>query len=231
MTVYGNRHRSGLTPDIRNPQPKQDVMPRRMIAVVVGILFLVQMVTAMIGTSLIQAFVDGDTARAPMTIGLLFMMGSGLAVVGIGLLMYPVLKVVNQRLAIWYPILRIVEFIVSTAFGVYLLAQLQVVPNHLLWTYVPTGLGGLLLTYLLYVSRLVPRPIAVLGLLGYALVSLGVPLGLVGVLDTNKGAGLALLAPGGLFEVVCMPIWLIAKGFNPPTSEQQLIAPTLATTS
>jgi hypothetical protein len=58
-----------------------------------------------------------------------------------------------------------------------------------------------------------------------------VPLGLVGVLDTNKGAGLALLAPGGLFEVVCMPIWLIAKGFNPPTSEQQLIAPTLATTS
>ncbi len=115
MTVYGNRHRSGLTPDIRNPQPKQDVMPRRMIAVVVGILFLVQMVTAMIGTSLIQAFVDGDTARAPMTIGVLFMMGSGLAVVGIGLLMYPVLKVVNQRLAIWYPILRIVEFIVSTA--------------------------------------------------------------------------------------------------------------------
>lgn len=35
-------------------------MPRRMIAVTVGILFIVQMVTAMIATSLIQGFVDGN---------------------------------------------------------------------------------------------------------------------------------------------------------------------------
>ena len=46
--------------------------------------------------------------------------------------------------------------------GVHLLVQLQVVPNHLLWVYVPTGLGGLILTYLLFVARLVPRPIAAL---------------------------------------------------------------------
>lgn len=32
----------------------------------------------------------------------------------------------------------------------------------------------------------------------------------------NKGTGLALLAPGGLFEFVFMPIWLIAKGFGSP---------------
>ncbi len=206
-------------------------MPRRMIAVIVGILFFVQMVTAMIGTSLIQAFVDGDTARAPMTIGVLLTMCSGLAVVGIGVLMYRVLKPVNRSLAIWYPILRIVEFTVSAVCGVYLLAQLQAVPNHILWVYVPTGLGGLVLTYLLYVSRLVPRPIAVLGLVGYVLLSLGVPLDLIGVLDMNNGPGLALLAPGGLFEAVCLPIWLIAKGFNTPTSEQELRARTLATTS
>ena len=35
------------------------------------------MVTAMFGTSLIQAFVDGDTDRAPMTVGVLLMMCSG----------------------------------------------------------------------------------------------------------------------------------------------------------
>ena len=64
--------------------------------------------------------------------------------------------------------LRIVEFTVSAACGLYLLTQLQVVPNHLLWVYVPTGIGGLVLNYLLFVSRLVPRPIAVLGLVGYA---------------------------------------------------------------
>lgn len=193
-------------------------MSRRKIAITVGILFVVQMVTAMFGTSLVQAFVDGDTARAPLTLGVLLMMCSGVAVVGIGILMYQVLKEVNRRLALWYPVLRIAEFAVSAACGVYLLTQLQVVPNHMLWVYVPTGIGGLVLTYLLFVSRLVPRPIAVLGIVGYALLSLGVPLDLLGVLDMNAGLGLALLAPGGLFEVLVLPVWLIAKGFRTPTS-------------
>ena len=49
-------------------------MSRRKIAVTVGILFFVQMVTAMVGTSLIQAFVDGDTDEAPLTAGVLLMM-------------------------------------------------------------------------------------------------------------------------------------------------------------
>ena len=206
-------------------------MSRRMIAVTVGILFFVQMATAMVGTSLIEAFVDGDTDRAPLTVGVLLMMCSGLAVVAIGLLMYPILRPVNRRLAIWYPILRIVEFAVSAVCGVYLLAQLQVVPNHMLWVYIPTGIGGLILTYLLFVSRLVPRPIAALGFIGYALLTLGVPLDLLGVLDMNAGPGLVMLVPGGLFEAVVLPIWLIAKGFRSPSSEQELTSAALATTS
>ena len=206
-------------------------MSRRMIAVTVGILFVVQMVTAMVGTSLIQAFVDGDTERTPLTVGVLLMMCSGIAVVGIGLLMYQVLKTVNQRLAFWYPALRIIEFTVSAVCGVYLLAQLQVVPNHLLWVYIPTGIGGLILTYLLFVSRLVPRPIAILGLVGYASLSLGVPLDLLGVLHMNEGPGQVLLAPGGLFELVFMPIWLIAKGFRSQASTREFKSPALATTS
>lgn len=206
-------------------------MSRRMIAVTVGILFFVQMATAMIGTSLIQAFVDGDTERAPLTVGVLLMMCSGLAVVGIGLLMYPVLKTVNQRLAIWYPVLRISEFTVSAACGVYLLTQLQVVPNHLLWVYIPTGIGGLILSYLLFVSRLVPRPIAVLGLVGYGLFSLGVPLDLLGVLNMNEGLGMVILVPGFLFEFVVLPIWLIAKGFSSPSPTKQLTSPAMVTAS
>ena len=149
-----------------------------------------------------------------MTVGVLLMMCAGLAVVGIGLLMYPVLKEVNPRLAVWYPVLRITECLVSAACGVYLLAQSQVVPNHLLWVYVPTGVGGIILTYLLFVSRLVPRPIALLGLVGYVLLTIGVPLDLLGLLDMSEGAGLLLVVPGGLFELVFLPIWLIAKGFR-----------------
>ena len=187
-------------------------------ATAVGILFVVQMVTAMFGTSSIQAFLDGDADRASLTVGVLLMMCAGLTVVAIGLLMYPVLKSVSPGLAVWYPILRIVECLVSAACGVYLLARSEVVPNHMLWVYVPTGLGGMVLTYLLLVSGLVPRPVALLGLVGYVALTVGVPLDLLGVLDMDKGAGFLLLVPGGLFELVFLPTWLIAKGFRATTA-------------
>jgi hypothetical protein len=198
------------------PAVPTDATSTRRVATTVGVLFVVQMISAMFGTSLIQGFVDGDADRAPMTLGVLLMMGSGLAVVGIGLLMYPVLKTVDPRLAVWYPVLRITECLVSAACGVYLLANGEVVPHALLWVYIPTGVGGIILTYLLYVSRLVPRPIAVLGLVGYASLTIGIPLDLLGVLDLGQGAGMLLVVPGGLFELVVLPVWLIAKGFQAP---------------
>ena len=206
-------------------------MSRRKIAVSVGILFFIQMITGMIGTSLIQAFVDGDTDRTPVTVGVLLMMCSGLAVVGIGVLMYQVLKSVNHRLAFLYPVLRVAEFTVSTVCGIYLLAQMEVVPNYLLWVYIPTGIGGLVLNYLLFVSKLVPRPIAVLGFVGYVLLSAGVPLDLLGGLDINAAPGMVLLVPGLLFEFAVLPIWLIAKGFRSPSSSssQEFRSPALAT--
>ena len=52
--------------------------------------------------------------------------------------------------------------------------------------------------------------------MGYALLTLGVPLDLLGLLDMSAGAGLLLVVPGGLFEVVFLPIWLITKGFSAP---------------
>ena len=186
----------------------------RKVATSVGLLFIAQMVLALFGTSLIQAFTDGDAGRAQVTLGVLLMVGAGLAVVAIGVLMYPVLEDVNPGLAVWYPVLRIAEFVVSAACGIYLLARLEVVPNHLLWVYVPTGLGGVVLTYLLFVSRLVPRAIALLGLVGYAALTIGVPLDLFGVLDMSAGPGLLLVVPGGLFELVFLPAWLIIKAFN-----------------
>jgi hypothetical protein len=200
-------------------------LSRSKVAKAVGILFIVQMVTAMFGTSMIQAFVDGNPDRTPMTLGVALMACSGLAVVGIGLLMYPVLKQVNASLSVWYPILRVVECLVSAACGVYLLTFTQVVPNHLLWVYVPTGLGGIVLCYLLLVGRLVPRAIALLGLVGYAGLTIGVPLDLLGVLDMSAGAGMALVVPGGLFELVFLPIWLLVRGLKPLTVTDALTTP------
>jgi hypothetical protein len=186
------------------------------IAVTVGILFFFQLITFLIGSSLIQTYLDGDAGRATLTMGVLLEMLAGLAVVAIGFLMYRVLKTVDRKLALGYPIMRVLEFAVSAILAAYLLSQLQEFPNHLLWVYIPTGIGGLILNYLLFTSRMIPRPIAVLGLVGYTLLLLVVPLGLVGAVEEGSGVGLALLAPGGLYEFVVLPIWLIAKGFRSP---------------
>jgi hypothetical protein len=35
-----------------------------------------------------------------------------------------------------------------------------------------------------------------------------------GLIDVDQGAGLLVVLPGGLFELI-LPIWLIVKGFNP----------------
>jgi hypothetical protein len=49
---------------------------------------------------------------------------------------------------------------------------------------------------------------------GYGLLTIGVPLDLLGLLDMSEGAGLLLVVPGGLFELVFFPIWLITKGLS-----------------
>ena len=189
---------------------------QRKIAVAVGILFFFQLATFFVGSSMVQKYLDGDADRATLTMGVLFEMCSGLAVMTIGLLMYRVLKTVDARLALGYPIMRIVEFAVSATLALYLLTQLSEFPNRLLWVYIPTGIGGLILNYLFFKSGLVPRAISVLGFIGYALLLLVVPLDLVGVVHADAGAGLVMLAPGGVYEFLVLPIWLIAKGFRSP---------------
>ena len=203
-------------------------MSSRRIAVFVGLLFFFQLLTFAIGDSLVQRYLDGEAGEITLWLGVALEMCSGLAVVAIGLLMYQVLKAVDRQLALGYPVLRIVEFTVSAVLAIYLLSQLEEFPNHLLWVYIPTAIGGLILTYLLYISRMVPRPISILGLVGYSLLLLVVPLDLLGVVEADHGVGLAMLAPGGLFEFVILPIWLIAKGFRPPvvrTPESALAQP------
>jgi hypothetical protein len=72
------------------------------------------------------------------------------------------------------------------------------------------GLGSLFFCYLLLRSNLVPRFLAVWGLVGYAILAMGCVLEIIGF----AGAGLVATIPGGLFEIF-FAIWPIAKGFNP----------------
>lgn len=71
------------------------------------------------------------------------------------------------------------------------------------------GISGLILCYAFYKSRLIPRLLAVWGLVGYAIILCG------SVLEIMMGFDLLSIhaLPGGLWEVF-IGVWLIVKGFN-----------------
>ncbi|MGK0380193.1 MAG: hypothetical protein ACJA1Z_004027 [Patiriisocius sp.] len=70
------------------------------------------------------------------------------------------------------------------------------------------GFGGLLLCYVLYISKLVPRFFSVWGFIGYIVFIAGTILELFGY-----NVGVLLSIPGGLFEI-SLSVWLIIKGFK-----------------
>ncbi|HET8840649.1 MAG TPA: DUF4386 domain-containing protein, partial [Ktedonobacteraceae bacterium] len=70
------------------------------------------------------------------------------------------------------------------------------------------GLAGMLLNFVFYRARLVPRWIAIWGLVGYAIIFCGMVSEIMG-----SGLGLVSSLPGGLWEVF-IGVWLIVRGFN-----------------
>ena len=75
-------------------------------------------------------------------------------------------------------------------------------------------MNGVLLGYLMYSSRLVPQPLALLGLVGGPLLFASGIAVLFGVIEVGSvWQGISTL-PVAAFEVL-LGIWLIVKGFNP----------------
>jgi hypothetical protein len=69
-------------------------------------------------------------------------------------------------------------------------------------------IGGAFLSLLLLRTRLIPRPLAVWGLVGYAIFMAGLTAEIFGI-----HISLILSGPGGLFEIV-FACWLLFKGFR-----------------
>ncbi len=77
-----------------------------------------------------------------------------------------------------------------------------------------TGLGNLILFYILYKTKLVPRWLSSWGIIGNTLAMLASFLILFRLIDVITPQFIVLTAPLVLQEIV-LAIWLIAKGFNP----------------
>ena len=150
-----------------------------------------------------------------------------------GVLMFPVLKQHSERMAFGYFAARIVDSVFIAVMVLFVLLQIPLgseylkasVPNAFYlqalsavavqasqYAYAigmsALGLAGLMLNYVFYRAKLVPRLVAVWGLVGYAIIFIGMLSEVMG-----SGLGLASSIPGGLWEVF-IGVWLIAKGFS-----------------
>ena len=161
-----------------------------------------------------------------------------IANIGTAVVLFPILKRQNEVLALGYVTARIVECIFI---AVGLLSLLTVVTlrqeaagadttslvavgeslvalhdwTRLLGPGFVVGLGnGLLLGYLMYSSRLVPRGMAVLGLIGGPLIIASGVAVLLGVIEAGSVWQAIATIPEFFWEL-SLGIWLTVKGFNP----------------
>jgi hypothetical protein len=162
-----------------------------------------------------------------------------IANIGTAVVLYPVVKRVNEILALGFVTARVMEC-VFIAVGILSLltvvtlrqeaaagadaASLVTAGKTLValhdWTFLlgpgfVVGVGnGLILGYLMYSSRLVPRAMAVLGLIGGPLVMASGIAVILGVIEIGSAWQTLPAAPEFLWEL-SLAIWLMVKGFNP----------------
>ena len=230
---------------------EEDMNPNRRTAVLVGALFLISTATFIVSNVLMTPILGSPNFLAAvadhsqlMIAATLIGLIEGIATVGIAVALYPILKRQHPALALGYASMRIAELAVAAVgFGLgglllvtlsatatngassETLGTLLVALRHwtLMLVYVYTALGGLMLSYMLLRNRLVPRWLAVLGLIGYAALLGASVLDMLGLIDLVAGPGLVWLVPGGLFELL-LPIWLFARGFKLTASDSMRVA-------
>jgi hypothetical protein len=186
----------------------------RRAAISVALLFLTSTVTFLIGSALIDEFFAGSTTdRTSLIIGVLLEAYTGLAVAAIGFIVLPILRTFGKRLADGYLALRSIEALIIIGIGAYFIASRKYVENYDSFIYVATGSGGLMFSVLLYRSKLVPRWLSLLGVVGYCILLSGVMGVALNQVDFDTTSGMMFFVPGGLFEVL-LPLILLVRGFR-----------------
>ena len=213
--------------------------PSRRIALVTGVLFLITYLTSIPALYLFQPVLDdpagyiaGAGADNRILLGAFLEVILIIANIGTAVVLFPILKRQSEILALGYVTARVVE---CTFIAIGLLAVLGVVTlrqdapdaGSLAvslaaikdWTFLlgPGFIGvlgtGLILGYLMYRSGLVPRWMAMLGLVGGPLLSASGIAVLFDVLQfAGVGQGIATI-PEFLWELL-LGIYLTVRGFK-----------------
>lgn len=207
---------------------------------VAGLLFLVSTCAYLLGSGLLNPIFERPELLADLTLdqsiivtGLFLELINAIAVVGIAMLMYPVLKKHNEAFMLGYFASRVIEsaiLIISLIFPILLIMLSEefrdtetsgrpyvqmlskvAVESHLILfdlAMIVLSLGSLLFCYVLYRSRLVPQVLSIIGFIGYVGLLTSSCLAIAGL-----EVGAVLYIPGAIFEIV-LPLWLMVKGFN-----------------
>ena len=188
---------------------------------VMGALFLTAFVFYLAGNALVDS--AGDSA-ALISTGALLMLVNSVVVAGIGVLAVRILRPRHETSAYAYLAARTIEAVLLAVGVVFVLllvplagrpavpaAAAEILREGNRYCYqiamISLGVGSLLFCQALLRARLVPRPMALWGLVGYAVFLLGAVLEILG-----HRVGVALSAPGGLFELALGAL-LLLRGF------------------
>jgi hypothetical protein len=193
-------------------------------------------------------YIVGAGADSRIALGALLEMILIVANIGTAVVLFPILKRQNESLALGYVTARVME---SAFIAVGILSLLAVVTlrqdagaaggDSLVmdgrslvaihdWTFLlgpgwVVGLGnGLLLGYLMYRSGLVPRGMAMLGLIGGPLIIASGTGVLFDVFESGSGPQVIATVPEFLWEL-SLGIYLIVKGFKPSAITAGLASP------
>ena len=141
---------------------------------------------------------------------------SGAAVVGMAVLMFPILKPHNKNLTLGYVVVKIIDGVLIIVAAIILLSSSTLLLEVRDWIYVNStylfGIGFLILSYLFYQSKLVPRFISVWGLIASILLLASTLFNMMALSPTIPFFFSHLPV---ILNELFLAIWLIVKGFNP----------------
>jgi Domain of unknown function (DUF4386) len=181
-----------------------------------GALFLAGFLVYGIGFGLVSSVITApdfmSTLAANSTIlliGAFLMLLNTVVDIGKGVLFFPIAERKGKRTALVY-LAAITVQVVLLDLGVLFLLMLVPQANTLAYELGQGTLafGAVFMTWFLFRTRIVPRTLALWGVVGYSIHITGAVAEIFGI-----HVGLVLSIPPGLFEVA-FGVWLIAKGFN-----------------
>ena len=220
----------------------------RQIAVITGVFFIIATAMGILNAAMVGPIFGSEYFLAEIyansglvRLSTLLNVVMALAVVAIGISIFPILKRTHETLAVGYLAIRTIEGTVLAIGGIAWLALIPIATEFVqagapdashfqtlgdtlinastsmftLGAEIVFGVSALILNYILMRAKLLPPLISIWGLVGGALILV---LGIMKILGLPTGPlEIAFTAPIALNEMV-LAVWLIAKDFKEPSA-------------